>query len=252
MKKLLHGLSMAFSMFTAIPFPCRWNEGARIAQLLFLPAVGLFIGGLWALLAYGVYRLRLPPLIAGALTAVFPYAASGCIHLDGFMDTSDAVFSRRGVEEKRRILKDPHTGAFAVMALSLLLLLFYGAAASLSPVSFVWKGLLLIPFFSRVCAAWAMSALPLLPKSGYRTIQNQLRPRHIAALCVISFIAAVSAFVLGGASLLVLCLGVCAAYWLSLWYASASLGGVNGDVSGWALTWAELAGVIILSLGVFI
>ncbi|MDE7122565.1 MAG: adenosylcobinamide-GDP ribazoletransferase, partial [Oscillospiraceae bacterium] len=48
---------------------------------------------------------------------------TGAIHLDGFCDTADALYSRRSQEEKLKILKDPHCGAFAVIAVILIILL---------------------------------------------------------------------------------------------------------------------------------
>ena len=42
---------------------------------------------------------------------------TGGIHLDGFADTTDALASWGSKEKKLEILKDPHTGAFAVIGL---------------------------------------------------------------------------------------------------------------------------------------
>ena len=69
MKRFLSGLSMAFSMFTVFPLPCRWDDGARRMQLACLPVVGLFIGVVWAAACYGCFSLRLPALLSGALIA---------------------------------------------------------------------------------------------------------------------------------------------------------------------------------------
>ena len=64
MKRLLYGFAMCQSMFCAIPFPGNlWDEKARGQMLLFLPVVGLEIGGSWAVLAWLVRLLRLPGLM---------------------------------------------------------------------------------------------------------------------------------------------------------------------------------------------
>ena len=48
MKRLLDGFFMAWGMFLAIPCPLRrWNEEAREQMLLWLPGVGLIVGGIW-------------------------------------------------------------------------------------------------------------------------------------------------------------------------------------------------------------
>ena len=37
-------------------------------------------------------------------------------------------------------------------------------------------------------------------------------------------------------------------YWLAVWYADRQLGGMSGDVSGFALTLGELCGLAVLTL----
>ena len=46
--------------------------------------------------------------------------------MDGFLDTCDAIHSWKGPEERLRILKDPHVGAFAVIGGLLYFLLAAG------------------------------------------------------------------------------------------------------------------------------
>lgn len=40
MRKFISGLSMALTMFTVIPLPCRWDDNARGMQLALLPGGG--------------------------------------------------------------------------------------------------------------------------------------------------------------------------------------------------------------------
>lgn len=111
MRKFISGLSMALTMFTVIPLPCRWDDNARGMQLALLPVAGAIIGGLWALGVWIINLVNMPSLLGGALLVAIPNVMSGCIHLDGLMDTSDAIFSWRTLEERRRILKDSRVGA---------------------------------------------------------------------------------------------------------------------------------------------
>ena len=52
--------------------------------------------------------------IAVALVLV-PVIVTGGIHVDGLLDTSDALSSWRDREKRLEILKDSHAGAFAVI-----------------------------------------------------------------------------------------------------------------------------------------
>ena len=56
-----------------------------------------------------------------------PLLVTGGIHLDGFMDTTDARSSYGDMEKKLAILKDSHVGAFAVIGCSFYLILSAGA-----------------------------------------------------------------------------------------------------------------------------
>ena len=62
---------------------------------------------------------------------LLPILLTGGIHLDGFMDTSDALASYGDRVKKAGDFKDPHTGAFAIIGLGLYLLLYAGAVLSL-------------------------------------------------------------------------------------------------------------------------
>ena len=123
MKTYFYAFAMCQSMFCAIPFPCHlWDEKARDKMLLFLPVVGLEMGAIWACIAWLCVYLQLPALVKGLILAIYPYLAAGFIHLDGYMDVTDAVKSCRSLERRREILKDSHVGAFAVIGIVLLLL----------------------------------------------------------------------------------------------------------------------------------
>lgn len=226
-------------MFCAFPAPQVWDEKARDSMLLFFPAVGLLIGAVWAALAWLCAWLRLPALVTGMLLCAYPYLATGFIHLDGFMDVTDALRSWRDLERRREILKDSHVGSFAVIGVVLLLLaqfaLFASAPAEASP----WL-LLLIPAVSRCCAALAVLGLRPMPGSQYAGHQGPRRRLWIPA-CLLAALLALG-FVLcgqGGFALLACLLG----FGLALRRGYRSLEGMNGDISGYALTIGELCAV---------
>ena len=147
---------MCQSMFCAIPAPQVWDERARDKVLLFLPIVGLELGLIWWVLAYAC-RL-LPPLMAALILSIYPYFATGFLHLDGFMDVTDALRSYRSLERRREILKDSHVGSFAVIGIVILLLSQFVCFASLKGTADC-RVLLFIPAVSRCCSALAVTAL---------------------------------------------------------------------------------------------
>ena len=243
MKRYLHAFAMCQSMFCAIPCPWQvWDEKARDKMLLFLPLVGLEIGALWALLAWGCEALELPAAIRALALAAFPYLATGCIHLDGFMDVTDAVKSCRSPERRREILKDSHVGSFAVIYLALVLLSQF--ALFQTGEGPVWV-LILIPGVSRCCSALAVETLPPMSTSQYA--QREKNRTHIALVLAMLLIVTAAGFLLFGkyGFALVGCLAGCA---LALRRGYRSLGGMNGDIAGYSLTLGELAGVALWAL----
>ena len=245
MKTYFHAFVMCQSMFCAIPFPGNlWDEKARDKMLLFLPIVGLEMGALWAILAWLCSVLNLPQLVRGLVLSVYPFLAAGFIHLDGYMDVTDAVKSCRSLERRREILKDSHVGAFAVIGIALLLLAQFAFLASV-PETADWRILLFVPAVSRCGSSLAVTALKPMNTSQYAT---QEKPRsRIAVLLVMMALFLAAGFLLCGKYGFVL-LGGLAGYGLALRKAYKSLEGMNGDISGYALTISELCAAAALAL----
>ena len=106
--KVIRAFFMCLGMFSALPCPWRpWDEDARGLMTACLPLVGAMIGGLWYALSL-LGRALLPDALTAALIAALPFLLTGFMHLDGFMDTSDAILSWRPLEQRQTILKDVH------------------------------------------------------------------------------------------------------------------------------------------------
>lgn len=242
MNRWISAFFMTWGMFLAIPCPFRrWDEGARPKMMVCLPLVGGIVGGLWALAAWALPGL--PPAVYALVLAAVPWLATGFLHLDGFMDVCDAVLSRRDLETRRKILKDSHCGAFAVICLGLLLLaqwcLFFSAGEiPLLPLA-------LIPVAVRACAGFAVLTLRPLAASQYTGLAAGNRSKKIA-LAAMALAASCSTLWMGtqGLAPLAGCLG----YWAAAWYGCKQLGGISGDISGFALTLGEFTGVAVLIL----
>ena len=244
MKTYLHAFLMCQSMFCAIPAPQVWDEKAKDRMLLFLPIVGLEIGAIWAVLAWACRLWELPALVAGLVLSAYPYIATGFIHLDGYMDVTDAVKSWRDLERRREILKDSHVGSFAVIGIVLLMLAQFAVFAS-APNDADFRILIFIPAVSRCCSALAVTGLRPMSTSQYA---DRSKPRsHMAALVVMLSLFLSAGFLLCGRYGFAL-LGCLAGYGLALRRAYKSLDGMNGDISGYALTIGELCAAAVYAL----
>lgn len=131
-RKNLTALFMAWGNFTVLPCPYKhWDSRLNHRMLMYLPVIGAVIGTVWVFCLTMLRWIGLPSLLLAASAEYLLFRLCGYMHLDGFMDVSDAVMSRRPLEERQRILKDSRVGAFAVISLAFLLLLWFAAAAGL-------------------------------------------------------------------------------------------------------------------------
>ena len=244
MKTYLHAFAMCQSMFCAIPAPQVWDEKARDKMLLFLPIVGLEIGAIWAGLAWLCRLLNLPSMITALVLSAYPYIVTGFLHLDGYMDVTDAMKSWRDLERRREILKDSHVGSFAVIGIVLLMLAQFAFFAS-APTDANFLILIVVPAVSRCCSSLAVTGLKPMSTSQYA---DQKKPEsHMVVLTVmlVAFLAA--GFLLCGKYGFAL-IGGLVGYGLALCRGYKSLEGMNGDISGYALTIGELCAVAVYAL----
>lgn len=245
MKRYFHAFIMCQSMFCSIPCPIQiWDEDARDQMLLFLPIVGLEIGAVWVFLAWLCSLLNVPTLLTGFVLSVWPFLATGQIHLDGFMDVTDAIGSYRTLERRREILKDSHVGSFAVIGVCLLMLAQFALFASMPPNTNYFI-LLLIPTVSRCCSALAIALLKPMSTSQYA--ERNADKGYVFSLILMLLTALTTGVLLCGTSGAAL-LGCLLGYASALRKGYQSLDGMNGDISGYALTLGELCAVAVFVL----
>lgn len=246
MKKYITAFAMTQSMFCSIPFPLHsWDEKSRPYMLLFLPVVGLEIGAIWMLCNFLLTQFNVPLLIYALIMCVIPFIATGFIHLDGFMDVTDAIGSYRELEKRREILKDSHVGSFAVVGCVILFIAMFAffGSASQSANDIV---LLFIPLISRTGSALAVTNLKPMSTSQYA--HSNATPRWHNIL-LIMYAAAAAAITYVFAQKYALCLAVqTAVYAVSLRKCYKTLQGMNGDISGYCITVSEAAAVAVWAL----
>ena len=114
---VLRSLIISFSMYSRIPMPIfNWDEKDMKHVITFLPFIGAVIGAIdFAIIRIGSI-LELPCMVMTLLLTLIPILVTGGFHIDGFMDVQDALKSYQSKEKKLEIMKDPHIGAFAVIS----------------------------------------------------------------------------------------------------------------------------------------
>ena len=236
-------LLVALSTYSAIPTPqFEWNQRNMKYSLCFMPVIGVLVGLLlwgWGLLSQ---RLGLSGFLFAAVACCLPLLLTGGIHMDGYMDTCDALASHQTMERKLEIMKDPNCGAFAVIYCAVYLLLQLGLFYQLYEAGTL---AVLCPAYvlSRACSALCGVTLPKARKNGMLNAYTKDNATKVTVTVMALVILAAMAVTLwlsplAGAGALVL-VGLAV-----LWYRSMTMrmfGGVTGDTSGFAIQLCELA-----------
>ena len=262
--KYIKGFYMSLGMFTGIPLPFHiWDEKYMPIMAASIPVVGLIVGTLWYLFGLLLVFLQLPVLLSAVLMAVAPFFVAGFIHLDGFMDTSDAYLSFRPLERRLEILKDPNVGAFAVVMLVILFFLQFAAMFTIIEHT-AFGGLLLenrrylallvtIPVISRCCSALTIFVLRHGPHSNYAPMLAQkLGPSHKIFILLFAAVITAASFVFTGVIGLVTVGAVIVGHTWSMRTVYKSFKGVSGDLLGYALVIGEVCGLIGLAVALSI
>jgi adenosylcobinamide-GDP ribazoletransferase len=121
---MIEGLRLAVSLLTIVPVPGAVEVDRHRAgwAMTFAPLIGLVLGTFTALAVFGVrmwlgnpFDSPLPALIGLAILAV----ATGGLHLDGLADLADGFGARRDAAGTLEVMRQPSVGAFAVVAILL-------------------------------------------------------------------------------------------------------------------------------------
>lgn len=136
MKSLWNNFKVAFSMFSKIPMPrADWTEENMKYMICFFPFVGTVIGFLSMGAAYAGKYFGFGQNFTAVVLVLLPVFVTGGIHVDGLLDTADALSSWRERERRLEILKDSHAGAFAVITACVYFLAWFGAYSELMAFS---------------------------------------------------------------------------------------------------------------------
>ena len=279
--KLLTGFLMTWGNFCSLPCPVkRWDDNCKSLMLGFLPTIGLIIGLLWAGIYVGLVYLSFPFLVVSFILAFLPFALCGFMHADGFMDCSDAIMSRRPLEDRQRILKDTHTGAFAVISAVFMILGYFAFISTAASMGMDFVNIVIITVLSRSIAGLEVLLSKPLGTSQYVALADSSAPEIHADEAVVTEETDMTekaaetkqkptaATKKQGIILLLIQLIIYTALgflassfypstalvygavvigtFIAITYAKKQLGGMSGDIAGYGIVWGEFCGVAML------
>lgn len=238
---VLQSMIIGISMYSKIPMPrVEWNEKNMKYAMCSFPLVGAVIGVVIWLVGTLLLKFRCPELVFAAAMTLIPILITGGIHMDGFMDTMDALSSYGDKEKKLAILKDTHTGAFAILGMGCYLV-WNVAVWSMIPQA-------MLPVISagyvmtRSMSGFSIMNFPSARKDGLgKTFQEGAQRKTVSIVMVLWFLAAAAVMLYTGKAAGVLCLvGALLVFWYYHHMAMKQFGGMTGDLAGYFLQMCEL------------
>lgn len=253
MKKIIHSIIMTFSMYTKLWMPrVEWSKENKRYAFAFFPLVGV-VEFVLLLVGYGIWnRIQTGKesqmIFLGILLTWLPILYTGGIHMDGFMDTCDALGSHASKERKLEIMKDSHIGSVAVLCCASYLLVYYLGMREIRIEQLQIFGFTLIA--QRAICVLCLLYVPGAKANGLAAdfvqssdIQNSKRLLYLFlafAFLGMGYLSLHMVLVFSGYYLLA-----------TLWYVKKmrkEFGGLTGDTSGFFLQTLEIGALWLILL----
>lgn len=232
---------IAFSMYSKIPMPkTDWTKENMKYTMCFFPAVGIAVGifmWLWSICAQA---LHLSDLFRASVYVFIPILITGGIHIDGLVDTFDAINSYQPIERKLEILKDSHIGAFALIGGVTYFILDFGVWSEVNSKAVIILGIGYV--LSRALSGAAIVTFPCAKTSGLVAGFSDAAHKNLVRIVMIIYIIACVIGMIWVDKILGVT-AVVAAFATFIYYKLMSqkkFNGITGDLAGYFLQLCEL------------
>lgn len=211
------------------------------------PLVGLLMGFIMAGVVFALSEWT--PLSTLAIAFVLWFLTifvSGGLHLDGWIDVSDAFFSYQDKERRLEIMKDSRTGAFGVISVIVLLsarfVLLYEIVDRLALWSYFF--IILLPFISKCVMGYLLCKMPLAKQEGLGAFfQSSAQKNSLSIYWLYILASLIIAFFIGskqGFLFIVMLIGTLLFLLVLKRKIVSWFGGITGDVLGASVEGVEL------------
>lgn len=252
---VLYGLLIAVSMYSKVPVPlAEWTKPRMRYAMCWFPVVGLVCGGLLWLWFCVSGSFGFHPGAAGLVGVCIPVLVTGGIHLDGFLDTLDARSSYGNKEKKLEILKDPHTGAFAIIGACVYFMLYAACLIQLfidgrqMGQERMVAAFCLVFSLERAFSGFSVASFRCAKNSGLVHTFSDGAHKQVTRIVLLLWMAVLFAMLtLTGWLPAAAVFGTGGVVFWYYWHMSKKeFGGITGDLAGWFLQVFELTALAAL------
>ncbi|UNC92489.1 adenosylcobinamide-GDP ribazoletransferase [Candidatus Contubernalis alkaliaceticus] len=235
---------IAMQFLTRIPVTVKGSieEDELLKSIYFYPLIGLIIGIILFFINQLVSGVMPSGVIPTVILASLVFLTGG-LHMDGFMDTMDALGSGAEKERALEIMKDSRVGAFGVLGAIILLIVKLSFLQNLSIHVFP-DVLLVMPILSRLAVVVSMP-MGDYAREGYGLGKVMIDGVGWKQVLVTTAFSLLLVFPVIGFR--VFSISAVLILFLFLWngYLKRKIGGITGDTLGATI---EMADVLVLTV----
>ncbi len=245
---MLRSIAVAFATYSIIPMPVfEWKDEDLKYSMCAFPLVGAVLFALSVLACRLTAMAGIGNVLTAAILTLLPLIVTGGIHMDGYMDTYDALCSYGDKDKKLEILKDPHLGAFAVIHAVCHIMLTFALWHELVSNAFDTGRMMIIYavgagyVVSRILSALSVVTFKKAKDSGMVSDISRVQDSKVRIILIIMLAAAFVASELYFKA--VSGIIIVPAVFTFIYYRTVScrkFGGITGDLAGWFLQKCEL------------
>lgn len=250
---IINSFFIALSMYSRIPVPrVDWEKENMRYAMCFFPMIGVVIGAVMYLAGWLLDKTSVGGLFRGVVFTLIPIIITGGIHMDGFMDTMDALGSWGDREKKLEILKDSHAGAFAILGMGCYLMWSVAVWSELPAEVLRVCGVGFV--LSRALSGFSVVTFPAARNSGLLKMFQDGAQKKVVRITMCLYVAAavIMMAVMNARAMTGAVIGVMIAFLYYIVVSRKQFGGVTGDLAGFFLETAELAmftGILVTCIG---
>ncbi|HNX64930.1 MAG TPA: adenosylcobinamide-GDP ribazoletransferase [Oscillospiraceae bacterium] len=241
--KGLSAFLASLAMYTRIPVPYKKKKNEDPQKIIFnLAFIGIPIGLIWFALLKVLSLINAPLIISAALLTVFPHWMSNFLHLEGFMDSSVMLISK-----KNSYNSGEHSKNLNAISVSVYLILYFSGIYSFLNTAQNPFLLIFMPILSRELAVILIFFFPAMSSERTRVYWESKHTEYTIVLMLLFFVTAVICITIIGIKGTVLAASMLISFILSA-KLSKSVNGITGDTMNYSLCVSEVFGLISVVL----
>lgn len=223
----MKGFILLLSFFTRLPVPyIEYSEEKFKKGLKYFPLIGLIIGFILFFITFSDGFIHRPVL--SLMIWIIYIWITGALHIDGFSDTIDGIFSNRDRDKMLEIMKDSRIGAFGVIGIVFLLMI------NILLTSYIdLKYIFLLPIVGRTMAIFSASISDYPRENGMgKVFMDNINMKETNFALI--FLAIISTVFFGFQIILPIAITISLSLYLTK-YICKKIGGMTGDTIGFII-----------------